>query len=1544
MAHDNSLQPEDSVLFSDSLDDTLLYQIGSIGGEVPGDYDDGEAGAAETEQADSGLSGQGDESFVASLGYDGTVTSVSVNGPDLGFIQSASSLSFAPVSGSAMSEPANTGADSVTVRVTADYGGPMAGWTGPSGGACNCPMCAGGGAAGAAPSGPAVGAPAPATTLATLATYLSEYNTGSSGSDFWDDFWGGGSEVSNPHWNLTAAGTNAKGGVITFNIANANSFDGNGLAGAAQQEAIRNALDTYEDILGINFVETTDANADLVFGDWDIGRAYANFNRSADGSIINAWINIGAGWGGSGVGDYYYQTALHEIGHTLGLGHQGNYNAGQGSLTYANQAQWQNDTIAYTMMSYWAQGNYTQPGYSTPSGALLGSVDLIGPQIVDWLALDRMYSGQGYGIANGITTSNTTWGFNGSWFNTAVPPNESYGNDAYSSMSTLLSTTGMCIVDGGGIDTLDLSGFSNNSLIDLRLNSASSTTVYFMNVAGLIGNLSTAVGTVIENAVGGAGSEVIYGNSAANILTGNGGNDTIIADGSSDNLDGGDGNDLFQVTSGGSTTITGGLGIDTVDFLTYGYSGILSVNERVIDVDLGYSFQGGAFQGTWSGIENFVSWANVAVTLIGNASANLLQASSQNDSLDGEIGNDTLLGLAGNDTLIGGDGDDSLSGGDGDDELRGDGGLDTLRGDNGNDRLWPNSSLSAGEIYDGGAGNDTLDFSNFGLSYSVDLAAGTFSVGATSTTLISIEAVNAGSGNDTIQTTPFGGEQVWGNGGDDVIGGGLNSQTLYGGVGNDSIYGDGIIAQGSGVGDLLDGGDGDDHIEGAGGSDTIIGGNGNDFVIGDRGSFSSGDSMDGGAGTDTVSYANSFAAVTVLLNSASNTGGTAQGDTLSGFEVVIGSAWADSLDGNSYNATLQGGAGNDTLVGGYGSQSLDGGDGDDYIYVRDGEYLDSVSGGAGIDTLDHSAESALWVNGAVFDFLTGVGTSSFSATGTISLSGIEIYYDGAGSNTIIADAAGGSWYGGLGDDTVSGQAGNDVVSGGDGNDLLSSGGGNDTIDGGAGNDTVDFSYSLSDWVVALAAGTAQIAGTTYALLTSIENVIGGGGADWLVGDAGNNLLDGNVGNDSLNGANGSDTLIGGGGNDTLNGGAGDDSMSGGAGDDYIVVSSLGDTVYGGTGNDTIQTGLGSYSIAAIGSVENLVGGAGSQSLTGNAQANVIDGQDGNDKLYGGGAGDTLLGGIGNDTLDGGTGADSMDGGDGNDRFFVDSAGDTVVGGAGTDTVQTNLAFYSIFGIADVENLTGGAAAQTLNGNNGNNVINGQGGDDSIGGYGGDDSLIGGAGADTLDGGIGNDTLNGGAGNDSMNGGGGDDLFYVNSGGDTVIGGAGIDTISTGLAFYSIWTKTDIENLTGGAAAQTLNGNNNNNFIDGGSGNDNIGGFGGDDTLAGGAGNDTLDGGVGADDFLFAHKGGVNADTIVNFISGSDEIGLNILAFGAAGPVGTLAASAFRLGAAAVDADDRIIFDAAGRLWYDADGVGGAAQVLVANLGAASLAASDVFIF
>ncbi|TMM50437.1 hypothetical protein [Qipengyuania marisflavi] len=90
----------------------------------------------------------------------------------------------------------------------------------------------------------------------------------------------------------------------------------------------------------------------------------------------------------------------------------------------------------------------------------------------------------------------------------------------------------------------------------------------------------------------------------------------------------------------------------------------------------------------------------------------------------------------------------------------------------------------------------------------------------------------------------------------------------------------------------------------------------------------------------------------------------------------------------------------------------------------------------------------------------------------------------------------------------------------------------------------------------------------------------------------------------------------------------------------------------------------------------------------------------------------------------------------------------------------------------------------------------------------------------------------------------------------------------------------------------------------------------------------------------------NVDHITDFRrGGGDTLELDLSVFSGISGAGVLDASAFHRGTSAADADDRIIYDKdTGNLFYDADGVGGADQVLFATLEAGTnLTAGDIFV-
>ncbi|QUJ77245.1 tandem-95 repeat protein [Sulfitobacter albidus] len=374
-----------------------------------------------------------------------------------------------------------------------------------------------------------------------------------------DTYWG----ADDRYYNVTDTGGNAKSGVITYTL-NGTEIDPDGLT-ADRAELVREVFKLYEATMGLEFRETQDAlTADITFSDNDPGRAYASSVVGAGGRIVSSHINVDADWngGGSGYNDYTVQTMFHEVGHTLGLGHQGAYN---GAAVFGIDQTFQNDSWQATMMSYFSQSwNFNVAA----DFALLQT-----PMVVDWLALDTIYGAQGYGTANAFT-DDTVWGFN-----TTITSDVS---DIWATWSDWADTTASTLVDGAGHDTLDLSGFDNNSRIDLRASDPAAIAPSFSNIGGLFGNLSIAAGTVIEDAVGGAGHEVFFGNAADNTLIGGAGQDTFHDSTGADSYIGGLGTDMvifadsiagytFELFEGGLQVIGEAIDwvADTVDFLSF---------------------------------------------------------------------------------------------------------------------------------------------------------------------------------------------------------------------------------------------------------------------------------------------------------------------------------------------------------------------------------------------------------------------------------------------------------------------------------------------------------------------------------------------------------------------------------------------------------------------------------------------------------------------------------------------------------------------------------------------------------------------------------------------------------------------------------------------------------------------------------------------------------------------------------------------------------------------------------------------------------------
>lgn len=236
-------------------------------------------------------------------------------------------------------------------------------------------------------------------------------------------------------------------------------------------------------------------------------------------------------------------------------------------------------------------------------------------------------------------------------------------------------------------------------------------------------------------------------------------------------------------------------------------------------------------------------------------------------------------------------------------------------------------------------------------------------------------------------------------------------------------------------------------------------------------------------------------------------------------------------------------------------------------------------------------------------------------------------------------------------------------------------------------------------------------------------------------------------------------------------------------------------------------------------------------------------------------------------------------------------------------------------------------------------------------FAGRDQLTGGNGADYLEGFGGADVLDGRGGADDLVGGFGNDTYHVDNAADAVIEevGQGNDRVFARVS-YALTENSAVEVLSGALAssarALSLTGNAFANTLVGHDGASRLDGDAGNDRLDGAYGNDWLSGGAGQDQFRFTTdlSRRHNVDTIADFNWLDDVIVLENAIFRGL-RTGDLRDSAFRVGSAAADASDRIIYNKAkGTLSFDADGVGGASAVRFAKVQPGlDLRAEDFFV-
>ncbi|WP_350152999.1 M10 family metallopeptidase [Nitrosomonas sp.] len=249
--------------------------------------------------------------------------------------------------------------------------------------------------------------------------------------------------------------------------------------------AVRSAFQAWENVANLNFDEVSESNLNV--GDFRFAFSsalpssawgWSGYPNDYWASAADVWVNSTYGrdtdWS---AGTYNYEALLHEIGHGLGLKHPGNY--GGSSAPYLPSSL---DVRNYTIMSYNDPINewYWDGGKNVSVFVARGA-----PMVYDIQAIQYLYG------------TNTGGG-------------DIYNFDPHTPFYKT-------IWDAGGIDTIDISNYSLDSIISLITGSYSKVSFYSQPTgytrAWYDGSdsLGIAFGAIIENANGGSGSDILTG-------------------------------------------------------------------------------------------------------------------------------------------------------------------------------------------------------------------------------------------------------------------------------------------------------------------------------------------------------------------------------------------------------------------------------------------------------------------------------------------------------------------------------------------------------------------------------------------------------------------------------------------------------------------------------------------------------------------------------------------------------------------------------------------------------------------------------------------------------------------------------------------------------------------------------------------------------------------------------------------------------------------------------------------------------------------------
>jgi Ca2+-binding RTX toxin-like protein len=461
-------------------------------------------------------------------------------------------------------------------------------------------------------------------------------------------------------------------------------------------------------------------------------------------------------------GGYGFMTALHEIGHAIGLSHPFDGGSATGATLPAST-----DNIRNTLMSYTNTDRNLVLSVSSTGGGVSYSMSQgiysKTPMLYDVAAIEYLYGAS--------TTTNT-------------------GDTVYtwSDAPQVLET----IIDSDGIDTIDASSQTRASVIDLTPGAFSSIGLwtleeqldhyqtlyggstsstlrsYVSSVNASYGvtdalytgqdNVGIAFSATIENAIGGAGNDYLQGNNVDNRLKGNAGNDTIIGGLGQDTavFNGVKSNYSITYAEGTTWIVKDLVGTDGEDLISevefFEFSDITwavttpSLPAPGFSEKSGYIFAHG-----------YMTQRTTAAVIqsVAPVTENTITGSSRSERLNGTDANDMIIAGAGDDVVRAGRGDDLIVAGSG----------------QGND------------IYFGGEGVDAISYASAKAGVVIDLEAGyAKSLSGRDDAKVGVDAIAE---IENVIGSAYG-DLIYGDAGNNVIDGNGGSDTIFGGAGEDT--------------------------------------------------------------------------------------------------------------------------------------------------------------------------------------------------------------------------------------------------------------------------------------------------------------------------------------------------------------------------------------------------------------------------------------------------------------------------------------------------------------------------------------------------------------------------------------------------------------------------------------------------------------------------------------------------------------------------------------------------------------------------------------